>query len=411
MKCLECGCEVDMLTNDHLLQCSGLTLQEYAICHQLPLDLVVHRDQVNVARQLADFPAVANRPSEEARSTLQGLRWAGLVHAHDEFVEVPGEIRRLDLLLWDLEQLADYGFAFRQEYEYTADTHRVKARNHLLSRSRNVRRGRQWASPEPPPLFPDCLAVYVAHQAEWHGGYLFMQFPVASHGEDVRAALLRDHGIRCCILNAADHAGGLLLRTLETVDGEGLLSLLESRLRKMPTAWERFTERTPTVTVSKELVFDAAHFITDHPAKCSNLHGGRYQLHVEVSGRIDPVTGCVVDYGYLKRVVNRLVVERFDHHTLNYAAPELSWRSSTEMLCIHIWECLIDYLPGLSGLRLYETTQSWCDYRGPTLAEHQAAGSAAVLHPFAQTPRSALRQRCVTPGDLALRKVGGHDVS
>jgi 6-pyruvoyl tetrahydropterin synthase/QueD family protein len=411
MKCLECGNAVDILSTEHLLDCSGTTLQEYAIRHQLPLDLIVHPDQINVARQLVDFPGVVHPPSESARSTLEGLRWAGLVRGQDEFIEIPGEIRRLDLLLWDLQRLADYGFVFRQDFEYSADTHRVVARNRLLGLSRNLRRGIHWTTPEPPPLFLDCLAVYVGHRAELHAGYLFMEFPLASHGEDVRSALLREHGIHCCVLNASDNADGLLLRTLEPADSEALLNLLEDRLRAMPTAWERFTDRTPNATVSKELVFDAAHFIVDHPAKCSNLHGGRYQLHVEVSGRIDPITGCVVDYGYLKRVVNRLVVDRFDHHTLNYAAAELSWRSSTEMLCVHIWECLIDYLPGLSGLRLYETTQSWCDYRGPTLAEHQAAGSAAVLHPFARITGSALRQRSLSPGMSTLRAVGGHDVS
>jgi hypothetical protein len=104
-------------------------------------------------------------------------------------------------------------------------------------------------------------------------------------------------------------------------------------------------------------------------------------------------------------VVNRLVVDRFDHHNLNYAAAELAWRSSTEMLCVHIWECLIDYLPGLSGLRLYETTQSWCDYRGPSLAEFQSQGSAAVLHPFRDAPAMDRRRRLLQADTARLRAV------
>ena len=150
----------------------------------------------------------------------------------------------------------------------------------------------------------------------------------------------------------------------------------------MPGTRERFEQKTPEVTVSKELVFDAAHFITDHPAKCSNLHGGRYLLHVKVKDRIDPTTGCVVDYGYLKRVTNQQVIDRFDHHNLNYAAAELAWRSSTEMLCVFIWEQLIEYLPGLVELQLYETTQSWCNYSGPSLEEFQQSGSDALMTYF-----------------------------
>lgn len=403
MKCLECGAERPRLDNDHLLRCAGITLQEYAIRHQLPLDLIVQPDQVNASDAQDACPPAPVHVSESARSTLLGLRWAGLVREGEACVEIPGEIRRLDLLLWDLERVADFGFRFRQDYEYSADTHRVVARNRLRAARRNLRR--DWTSPEPPPDFLDTLAVYVAHQAEWQAGYLFMQFPLAAHAEDVRQALRRHHAIRCQVLDAADHPNGMLLRTLELADGERLLALLAELLRSMPGVWERFHEVTPQATVSKELVFDAAHFITDHPAKCSNLHGGRYRLHVEVTGRIDPVTGCVVDYGYLKRVVNRRVVERFDHHNLNLAAPELAWRSSTEMICAHVWECLIDYLPGLSGLRLYETTQSWCDYRGPTLAEFQARGSAAVLHPFDGISEPARRRRLLLPEAAALRAV------
>ena len=150
----------------------------------------------------------------------------------------------------------------------------------------------------------------------------------------------------------------------------------------MPGVWPRFHPDTPEVTVSKEVVFDSAHFLTDHPAKCSNLHGGRYVLHVKVRGQIDPITGCVLDYGYLKRVVNTRVVERFDHHTLNYAGPELAWRSTTELLSVYIWEQLIDFLPELIELTLYETPQSWCQYSGPDLETWQRQGSQPLLGRF-----------------------------
>lgn len=409
MKCLECGIETERLTNAHLLQCGGLTVQEYAIRHRLPLDLILHADQVNQPDSVDHYAPAALHPDETARATLQGLRWAGLIRTRGDFVEIPGEVRRLDLLLWDMQRLAGYGFRFHQDFEYSGDTHRVVARNRLRVPARNLRPSRR-RGPEPPPAFLDSLAVYVGHQAEWHAGYLFMQFPTARHGEDVRESLARHHGVHCEVLDAADHPDGLLLRTRGVDDGDRLLELLAHRLRAMPTAWERFFDDTPPATVTKELVFDAAHFISDHPAKCSNLHGGRYVLQVEVSGRIDPVTGCVIDYGYLKRVVSRQVVERFDHHNLNYAAAELAWRSSTEMLCAHIWESLIDYLPGLSGLRLYETTQSWCDYRGPSLARFQAEGPAAVLRPFAATGNAAWRRRLLAEGRTDLKLVAGDDV-
>jgi len=190
------------------------------------------------------------------------------------------------------------------------------------------------------------------------------------------------YGILFKELNAADQQDGLLLRTMTRSDSLRLLELVAEPLRDIPGAIERYEQKTPEITVSKELVFDAAHFITDHPAKCSNLHGGRYLLHVKVKDRIDPVTGCVVDYGYLKRVATKQVIDRFDHHSLNYAATELAWRSSTEMLCVYIWEQLIEYLPGLVELQLYETTQSWCNYMGPSLEEYQQKGNDRLMTYF-----------------------------
>lgn len=391
MQCLECGETVTQLDNSHLLTCSSLTLQEYAIRHQLPLDMILHSDQINQPDSIDHYAPSGRRPTEQARQSLLGLRWAGLLQEHEAFVEVPGEIRRLDLLLWTLERLSDYGFQFRQDYEYRADTHRVVAKNRLRAPLRNI--VHDWATPEPPPAFLGALAVFVAYSSEWHAGYLFMPFSRMTYGASVREQLARDFDIDCQILNASNADGGCLLRTKTLADGNKLLELLKGRLMAMPIAWDRFISETPRASVTKELVFDSAHFITDHPAKCSNLHGGRYVLQVEVTGRIDPVTGCVVDYGYLKRVVTELIIARFDHHHLNYAAEELAWRSSTEMLCVFIWEQLIEYLPGLSGIRLYETTHSWCDYQGRTLAEQQAAGSDSVLHPFRNLPDHAMNRK------------------
>ena len=377
MKCLECNADVERLDNAHLLRCSRLTLQEYALRHRLPLDLLVHTDQINLEDPPGEYVRGGGAPSEQARAVLEGLRVAGMLREEGEFTVVPGEVRRLDLLLWNVQWLREYGFQFRQEYTYRDDAHRVVARNCLKVPTRLLK-GPSEANlcPIAPPEFLDILAVTLAHAAELHGGYVFMHIPDRSDGEGIVDELFRRCRIALSILDPIDESGGALLRSDSQEDAQRLLALLRDRLEAMPTGAERFLRRTPPVTVVKELAFDAAHFITDHPAKCSNLHGGRYVLHVKVTDRIDPVTGCVVDYGYLKRVVNRRVIERFDHHTLNYAAQELAWRSSTEMLCLFIWDQLIEYLPGLAEIQLFETPQSWCCYRGRSLAEFQAQGSA-----------------------------------
>lgn len=60
--------------------------------------------------------------------------------------------------------------------------------------------------------------------------------------------------------------------------------------------------------ISKELSFEAAHMLSNYDGKCANLHGHSYHVCVEVIGDIDPKTGMVVDYNYLKDYF-----ERCDH--------------------------------------------------------------------------------------------------
>lgn len=384
MKCLNCDHDVPKLDNDHLIACSGLTLQEYAIRHCLPLELLVSTDQLNQRPRAADFISITHVPGESARAVLEGLRLAGLLGCEGEFAEIPGGIRWLDLLLWDLSSLTEYGFRFCQDYEFDESTNRVVARNRLRSLRRNLLgRPRDAMTPVPPPDFATALAVCVAHCGELQAGYLFLDLKRRSDAEEIAAWLEREHGVAMHCLSG-DSEESVLLRTMTPADSHCVLAALEPQLRVMPGVWDRFNAVTPEITVAKELSFDSAHFITDHPAKCSNQHGGRYVLRVKVRGRIDPITGCVVDYGYLKRVVTREVVELFDHHHLNYVAAELAWRSTTELMCVFIWERLIEHLPALAELELHETPQSWCRYTGPSLAEFQASGRNSMLTWFQQ---------------------------
>lgn len=395
MRCLECGSGVAVLDNEHLLACRGITLQEYALRHALPLDHLVGPDRIGVVAEEHALPATAV-PDEVARAVLAGLRLAGRVREEGSVCRITGEVARLDLLFWDLARLAPYGFRYRQEYHYAPGSHRVVARNLLATHKRNL--VNPWLPARvPPPESRLMYATYLAHAAEGHAGYLFLPFASPGEAEEAAEFLSRELKVRTHRLDA----GAPLLRTWSRADAVRLLTSLEAELAAMPGVWERFHPDTPEITVSKEVVFDSAHFLTDHPAKCSNLHGGRYVLQVKVRGRVDPTTGCVLDYGYLKRVVNARVVECFDHHTLNYASSDLAWRSTTELLCIHIWEQLIDYLPELAELTLYETPQSWCQYTGPDLEDQQRRGGHPLLARFTDPSlgRSPWR-RGLIPGEL-----------
>lgn len=66
------------------------------------------------------------------------------------------------------------------------------------------------------------------------------------------------------------------------------------------------------LTVSKECVFDAAHVLTNHSGQCKNLHGHTYRLVVEVEA-VDESSDMIIDFKDLKKVMQEVILDRFDH--------------------------------------------------------------------------------------------------
>lgn len=50
-------------------------------------------------------------------------------------------------------------------------------------------------------------------------------------------------------------------------------------------------------------------------------HGHNYRMTVVIEGEPDPLTGMVVDLGPLDALVEREIVDPFDHHNLNVEVP------------------------------------------------------------------------------------------
>lgn len=53
-----------------------------------------------------------------------------------------------------------------------------------------------------------------------------------------------------------------------------------------------------------------------------NFHGHNYTCSVTVAGPIDPLTGFVVSLDTLDAVLQREVMDRFDHKNINIQVPE-----------------------------------------------------------------------------------------
>ena len=111
--------------------------------------------------------------------------------------------------------------------------------------------------------------------------------------------------------------------------------------------------------------------------RCANRngHGHNYTLEVTVEGEPDPVTGFVVDLKWLRDVIEREVLDAWDHRHLNLDVPEFAATESaaliptTENLAIAAWKHLEPAVKAaggahLSRVRVYETPEVFAEYRG-----------------------------------------------
>ncbi|MEA3500360.1 MAG: 6-carboxytetrahydropterin synthase QueD [Candidatus Marinimicrobia bacterium] len=69
--------------------------------------------------------------------------------------------------------------------------------------------------------------------------------------------------------------------------------------------------------ISKIFNFSMAHRLTFHNGKCRNLHGHTYKLEITISGNIDK-NGIIIDFGDIKKIVNKNVIDKLDHTTAIY---------------------------------------------------------------------------------------------
>lgn len=133
------------------------------------------------------------------------------------------------------------------------------------------------------------------------------------------------------------------------------------------------------VLLTRKAEFSAAHYYHNRAwsqqenervfGKCANLngHGHNYTLEVTVAGEVDPVSGFVVDLKDLKEIIEREVIQVYDHRHLNLEVPEFRTTiPTTENLAIAIWTRLAPKIRAarLQRVRVYETPDLFADYCG-----------------------------------------------
>lgn len=96
-----------------------------------------------------------------------------------------------------------------------------------------------------------------------------------------------------------------------------------------------------------------------------NFHGHNYDLHVKVTGAVDAETGFVMDLKALSDLLQKEIVERFDHRNLNLDTVEFKNLNPTaENIAKVIYDILRPKIKADLKIQvtLYETPRNYVIY-------------------------------------------------
>ncbi len=141
------------------------------------------------------------------------------------------------------------------------------------------------------------------------------------------------------------------------------------------------------IRITKQFFFETGHALYGYDGKCRNVHGHSYKLAVTVIGKpIDDKNhvklGMVIDFGDLKAIVKREIVDKFDHATVfNKNTPHVElakelekrdhsvllvdYQPTSEMMLIDFAAIIAKNLPSeikLHSLKLQETGTSHAEW-------------------------------------------------
>jgi 6-pyruvoyltetrahydropterin/6-carboxytetrahydropterin synthase len=109
---------------------------------------------------------------------------------------------------------------------------------------------------------------------------------------------------------------------------------------------------TALFTVSQSTFFDAAHTLRREidTEGSKRIHGHTYRIEVSVQGQPDPVTGMVIDLGFLRQRLSG-VREQLDHHLLDEVSG--LGTPTLENIAAFIASSMNDLRPPLSSVRVW----------------------------------------------------------
>ena len=131
------------------------------------------------------------------------------------------------------------------------------------------------------------------------------------------------------------------------------------------------------VSVFRKEHFNAAHRLNNPKwseeknkevfGKCNhpNWHGHNYEMIVCLTGEVDSDTGYVYDMKKLSILINKHILDRFDHKNLNLDVEEFKYLNPTaENIVKVMYNILRDHVEKKYEMKiiLYETERNFVEY-------------------------------------------------
>ena len=137
--------------------------------------------------------------------------------------------------------------------------------------------------------------------------------------------------------------------------------------------------------LTKIFNFEAAHALYNYDGLCKNIHGHSYKLHITIIGEPNndcnsPKHGMVLDFSILKDIVNKNILNKFDHSLILNKNEQINFindnklfehiqtvefQPTAENLILNFVEILKNSLPTniqLFSVKLYETESSFAEW-------------------------------------------------
>lgn len=124
-----------------------------------------------------------------------------------------------------------------------------------------------------------------------------------------------------------------------------------------------------------ECVVSSAHRLPGYEGKCKNLHGHNWRVRVVIDGwpiehSLSPYAGMIMDFSFIKQVVNTL-----DHTYLNDIIPNPTAENISIWVCRELMK-VADNVGNVESVivQVFETEKSYAQVSSKELAERMNKG-------------------------------------